>query len=231
MRFRNLSGNIAESHHSNIQLKFKYFFLGASVGMVVFAAFIFAADALIHKSNKDVTIEDFSPHDDGFYDEPGDYPTWMDEIVDPPAGVEAKDVYTFSCELVLRKPEVFTTACADFGEAVYKIRWSMWSAGGAKGSGIYSVNDCEPDCADGKIHEFPVYVWLLNTSTDGRSYYLNTLRIVPKEVYEGKVDEVVSAYASLSSAVVVEGKTLKGAEWDVSDYWKNFPNMRAKLPK
>ena len=227
----NQVSQLQETPTSRRRIKLKYFFLGAIVGIVAFVAFIFVADALLDEGYDDVTIEDFGPHDDGgFDDEPADYPSWMDEFIDPPSGVEAKDVYTFSCELVLRKPDVFTTACADFGESVHSIKWSMWSAEGAKGTGIYSVNDCEPDCADGTRHEVPVYVWLLNTSTDGKNYFLNTLRIVPKDVYEGRVDEVVSAYARLSGEVIVEGKTFKGVEWDVSDDWKSFPDLRSKLP-
>lgn len=214
------------------QVRAKYFFLGAFVGIIAFVAFIFAADTLLNESYNDVTIEDFGPHDDGGGDyEPDDYPAWMDEFVDPPAGVEPKDVYTFSCELVLRKPDVFTTACADFGVAVFDIKWSMWSAEGAKGTGVYSVNDCEPDCADGTRHEVPVYVWLSDASTDGRNYYLNTLRFVPKDVYEGRVDVIQGEHVQLSNSVVVEGRKLTGAEWDVSDDWKSFPDMRMKLPK
>lgn len=214
------------------RVKAKYFFLGAIVGIVAFVAFIFAADALLNESYDDVTIEDFGPHDDGGFDEESaDYPTWMDKFVDPPAGVEPKDVYTFSCELVLRKPDIFTTACADFGVSIFDIQWSTWSAEGAKGTGVYSVNDCEPDCADGTRHEVPVYLWLSDASTDGRNYYLNTLRFVPKDVYEGRVDFVKGDHIQLSNSVVVEGKKLTGAEWDVSDDWKSFPNMRMKLPE
>lgn len=73
----------------------------------------------------------------------------------------------------------------------------------ARGTGVYSVDDCDPVCAEGTRHEVPVYIWLSDTSTDGKNYFLNTLQIVPKDVYEGKIDVVVSEYARLYSDVVV----------------------------
>jgi hypothetical protein len=160
-----------------------------------------------------------------------DYPTWMDQYVDPPSGIDPKDVYTFSCEIIQRKPTAFSTTCADFGIAIFEIKWSTWSAEGAKGSGVYSANDCKPSCAEGTRHEIPVYLWLTDATTDGNNYFLNTLRFVPRDVYEGKVDEVVSEYVNLASSVIVEGKTFNGAEWDLSDDWKSFPELRGRLPK
>lgn len=216
---------------SSQQLKFKCFFFGFFTGIVVFIAFVFAADAYLQEDFDDVTIEDFGSYEEGEGEyEPSDYPVWMDKFVDPPAGVKPQNVYTFTCELVSRKPDLFTAACADFGEAVFDVEWTMWSAEEARGTGIYSVNDCDPVCAEGTRHEVPVYVWLSDTSTDGKNYYLNTLRIVPREVYQGKVDVLVSEYVRLSNYVVVEGKTLTGAEWDISRDWKSFPDLWSDLP-
>lgn len=158
------------------------------------------------------------------------YPLWMDEFIDPPPGVSPKKVYTFLCELPLRKSDTFTTACADFGEMIRDIKWELWSAEGAKGSGIYSVNDCEPDCASGTRHELPVKVWLVDTTTDGEFYYLNTLKIVPIATLEDQVNSKVSKYFNMNNLVRIEGRTFEGAVWDVSSDWKSFPNMRSKLP-
>lgn len=160
----------------------------------------------------------------------GQYPSWMDEIIDPPPGVSPNKVYTFLCELPVRKSDVFTTACADFGEMIRDIKWDSWSAEGAEGSGIYSVNDCEPDCASGTRHEFPVRVWLEDTTTDGKYYYLNTLKILPLATIEKTPDLTVAKYFNVNNVVEINGKTFEGAIWDVSSDWKNFPNMRSKLP-
>jgi hypothetical protein len=211
--------------------KTKYFFFGFLSGIVLFIAFIFIADVYLNQNEVSTSFENSDYLDGGDEDfEELDYPSWMDEFVDPPAGVEPQNVYTFTCELVSRKPDLFTTACADFGEAVFDVEWVMWSAEEARGTGTYSVNDCDPVCAEGTRHEVPVYVWLSDTSTDGKNFYLNTLRIVPKEVYEGKVDVVLSEYAHLYSDVVVEGRNLAGATWDLSRDWKSFPDFRSNLP-
>ena len=158
------------------------------------------------------------------------YPSWMDEIIDPPPGVSPNKVYTFLCELPLRKSDMFTTACADFGEMIRDIKWDTWSAEGAEGTGIYSVNDCEPDCASGTRHELPVRVWLEDTTTDGEYYYLNTLKIVPIATIEKTDDATVTKYFNVNNLVEIDGMNFEGAIWDVSSDWKNFPNMRSELP-
>lgn len=227
-----MSAETQQSTKSSVRIrkvKARYFFFGFFSGVIFFIAFVFAVDAYMQRDFDDVTVEKFGQHNDGGYG-PADYPAWMDDFIDPPAGVEPKSVYTFTCELVLRKPDLFATACADFGEAIFDVKWSMWSAEGAKGSGIYSLNDCDPSCAEGTRHEVPVFLWLSDTSTDGENYFLNTLRIVPKEVYEGKVDVISGEHVRLYHDVFVEGKALTGAEWDVSRDWKEFPNLRSDLP-
>jgi len=54
---------------------------------------------------------------------------------------------------------------------------------------------------------------------------------VPKDVHEGKVDVIQSEHVQLLNTAVVEGRKLTGAESDISDDWKSFPNMRMRLPK
>jgi len=162
--------------------------------------------------------------------EPNDYPAWMDEIIDPPSGVDPKRVYTFVCELPTRKATMFSTTCADFGIAVFDIKWKVWSVDGATGTGTFSVNDCEPDCASGTRHEVPVNVWMTDVTTDGKNYFLNTLQIVPTDVYEGRVDEIISPYLSFPYEIEIGGKTYMGLVWDVVRDWKDSPHMRSDLP-
>jgi hypothetical protein len=211
--------------------KAKCFFSGVLVGIFLMVATAFAIDPYLRVDYAETTNQEFGLNENYEEFDKSDYPAWMDQIVDPPAGIKPSDVYTFSCELVLRKPTAFSTTCADFGVAIFEVKWSMWSADGARGRGIYSVNDCNPSCAEGTRHEIPVYLWLKNASTDGKFYFLNTLQIVPKDVYEGRVDEIRSNHASLSSSVIIEGRTLIGAEWEVSSDWKDFPELRGELPK
>ena len=67
-------------------------------------------------------------------------------------GVLSKDVYTFVCEIPdQQKPELIYFACADGNTGIGKIKWDTWEASGARGTGEYFANDCDPDCADGKF--------------------------------------------------------------------------------
>lgn len=40
------------------------------------------------------------------------------------------------------------------------MHWASWTSTGARGSGLNSVNDCNPNCADGSWHAYPVRVIL-----------------------------------------------------------------------
>ena len=93
------------------------------------------------------------------------------EVADP-ASISPDEVFTFVCELVEQKPELVSTTCADLGEGVFDISWDTWSASGASGTGTYSVNDCEPSCADGTRLAAQVTVSLDRLVTDGERYYL-----------------------------------------------------------
>ena len=86
--------------------------------------------------------------------------------------VKDSEVLTFLCESMTTKPDVATPNCADFGEAVFDIKWSQWSAKGAEGEGTYSINDCNPDCASGTRSSTPVYVFLNDLYSDGNRYFL-----------------------------------------------------------
>jgi len=219
------------SWNTNRVSKAKYFFSGVLVAIFLMVALAFAADPYLQDEYTKTTNQEIGLTEDEEEYEKSDYPAWMDQVVDPPAGIKPSDVYTFSCELVLRKPTAFSTTCADFGIAIFEVKWILWSAEGAKGSGVYSINDCEPSCAEGARHEVPVYLWLQDATTDGNNYFLNNLRIVAKDVYEGRVNDIQSNYVKLNGEVFVEGKKFSGAEWDVSSDWKNFPELRSDLPK
>ena len=67
-------------------------------------------------------------------------------------GVLPKDVYTFVCEIPeQQKPELIYFACADGNTGIGKIKWDTWEASGARGTGEYFANDCDPDCAEGEF--------------------------------------------------------------------------------
>jgi hypothetical protein len=91
------------------------------------------------------------------------------------------EVFTWNCESRVQKPSEIVLPCADAGIYVDQIQWSTWERAGAVGAGIFHVNDCDPDCADGTMHQAPVRVELRNFEKYKGKYYLRTLEITSKD--------------------------------------------------
>ena len=108
--------------------------------------------------------------------------------------------YTFDCDTTVAKPSSIMIYCADGGAYVEKISWESWGPSGAQGSGTYTYNDCDPDCADGTMHSVPIRVTLTKLITFKSKNYLSALHI---ETLDGK---------PLSNT---EGSTF---DWDLSDF-------------
>jgi len=89
--------------------------------------------------------------------------------------ITPEKVLTWDCETAQYKPESITLACADGGIFVEKIQWSTWSKEGATGTGIYSENLCEPNCAEGERVIAPVKLTLSNMTKYKGKIYLRTL--------------------------------------------------------
>ena len=122
--------------------------------------------------------------------------------------ISSAELWTYVCELEEQRPGTMTNTCADFGEVVHSIKWSTWAKGSATGTGIYSINDCDPDCADGTRHEAPVNVELKDLTHDGNKYFLNTF-----------------SFESTSGAALPEGRASNGS-WDISEFYRMVPGMR-----
>lgn len=90
---------------------------------------------------------------------------------------KSSEVYTWDCEYPEVKPEAITITCADGGISVNRIEWSRWNQSGAEGIGFYSVNDCDPNCAEGTILEIPVRAFLRDLITYKNKQYLRRLEI------------------------------------------------------
>ena len=91
--------------------------------------------------------------------------------------ITPKQVLTWDCETAEYKPESITITCADGGIFVEKIQWSTWSKEGATGTGIYSENLCEPDCAEAERVTAPVKLTLSNLTGYKEKFYLRTIDI------------------------------------------------------
>lgn len=72
----------------------------------------------------------------------------------------ARDIYTYDCEILEQRPEQLTKYCADAGVLIYDITWKRWGYNGAEGTGTYSENLCEPNCAEGERVEAKVDLYL-----------------------------------------------------------------------
>ena len=67
-------------------------------------------------------------------------------------------IWTYDCEFPVQRPEQIMLTCADGGMIVTDIKWQTWDSRGATGTGTYSQNMCEPNCAEGKRVDVPVIV-------------------------------------------------------------------------
>jgi hypothetical protein len=77
-----------------------------------------------------------------------------------PVAIEQNQACAYNCEVPMQLPESITLTCADGGILVTDIEWNAWTINGASGSGTYSENICEPNCADGRRINVAVIVRL-----------------------------------------------------------------------
>lgn len=89
--------------------------------------------------------------------------------------IKATEVLTWDCESTVYKPESITLTCADGGEIIHSITWTIWTSKKASGTGIYSINQCNPNCAEGQRLEEPVEVALSNAEQKLKKIVYKTL--------------------------------------------------------
>ena len=95
--------------------------------------------------------------------------------------VKPEEVLTFDCETPVHKPDYITLTCADGGIAVGEIKWQSWEVKAAKGTGVYAENNCQPDCASGKLIKTPVVLSLSNLIEYKSKFYLKDLAITTQK--------------------------------------------------
>lgn len=89
--------------------------------------------------------------------------------------IKDTDVLTWDCETLQYQPESITHTCADGGELIHSIVWTTWTSKSASGTGIYSINLCNPNCAEGQRLEEPVEIALENAEQDSKKIVYKTL--------------------------------------------------------
>ena len=111
----------------------------------------------------------------------------------------ARDIYTYDCEILEQRPEQLTKFCADGGVYVYDIKWKSWGYNGAEGTGTYSQNLCEPNCAEGKRVEEQVDLYLSGI-----------------EIIEGRRVLRYLSVNTLNGALLPSGNSYDN--WDVAEF-------------
>jgi hypothetical protein len=80
--------------------------------------------------------------------------------------------FTGHAPVLLHRPRSIMIACGDGNFWVGALHWKTWTAGGASATGTAHANDCDPYCAAGHFHIYPVAVTLTSAKTcGGRSEY------------------------------------------------------------
>lgn len=67
------------------------------------------------------------------------------------AGAEPKPSVTHDCTSTARRPASIAFACGGGGYDGTELSWRHWGAERAVGRGLFSFNDCDPDCATGTL--------------------------------------------------------------------------------
>ncbi|MEV7612555.1 hypothetical protein [Streptomyces sp. NPDC089799] len=79
------------------------------------------------------------------------------------------------------RPDDYVLACGDGNNRLVDLKWNHWGAQTATARGIDMVNDCEPNCAGGTFHSYPVEVTLSRPEAwDARpdTHRFTTIRLV-----------------------------------------------------
>lgn len=97
------------------------------------------------------------------------------------SAISPSQVFTWDCEIPVQKPKAITFTCGDGNMYVEDIDWSRWDSKRATGTGKYTTNTCDPDCADGTFISAPVKITLSHLTERKKKFYLRTLEIQSKD--------------------------------------------------
>ena len=59
---------------------------------------------------------------------------------------------THDCFHVSVRPHAILFACGDGGYYARRLHWADWHVRSARGAGVFYLNDCTPNCAEGTFH-------------------------------------------------------------------------------
>jgi|GEM_PF-1773132 len=77
----------------------------------------------------------------------------------PPATVSAAVPVLFDClSHPVVKPGTYTLTCADAGSVLAGLSWTRWTSQQAVATGVHELNNCTPNCAEGKFVRYPATI-------------------------------------------------------------------------
>jgi len=164
--------------------------LGAVI-LVAVGAGLFAYASLKHESVAVTSIE--TPSDS---DAPPQF-AWPSPTSAADPATPANQVLTYDCETQVNMPTTILFTCADGNEGIEKISWSTWGVKGARGTGTYFRNQCDPDCASGKF-----------------AYQKVSLALGGAIATEGKVFLTLLDYGGVGASLAPESGT------DISEFYR-----------
>ena len=82
-----------------------------------------------------------------------------------------------SCLTAAVAPKTLILACADANYQLITLRWTDWGQASAKAHGLAYANDCNPYCAAGHFHSYPVAVTADELTKCGAARYYARLTI------------------------------------------------------
>ncbi len=70
------------------------------------------------------------------------------------------------------RPATLSLDCQETNATLSKLQWAQWDRDAAKGTGEFSVNNCQPNCAEGTVESYAVEVMApqVKTSQAGSVY-------------------------------------------------------------
>ncbi len=113
---------------------------------------------------------------------------------DPPVVVQQdSDIYVVNCVTFEQKPVELVLYCADAGQILTDIKWSIWTGTEAIGYGTSTTNDCEPNCAAGTDVVTNVDIKLIKpvTSAEGRQVFSQIEMQYENPQPSGVMDEIL----------------------------------------
>jgi hypothetical protein len=70
----------------------------------------------------------------------------------------AKPVVFDCLNHAVTEPGSYILTCADYGSFLAHLSWTGWTSTQATATGVHELNDCTPNCAEGKFCDYPATI-------------------------------------------------------------------------